>query len=78
MVPLMLEKAREMLEPDPAETLLDLYCGYGLFSHFLAPGYKQVAGIDTEGPSIRSAIANKKFNPASRKARFLSRRISYT
>ena len=76
MVPVMLEKAREMLEPDRDETLLDLYCGYGLFSHFLAPGYKQVVGIDAEGPSIRSAISNKKFNPASKKARFLSRRIT--
>jgi len=76
MVPVMLEKARDMLKPDPAETLLDLYCGYGLFSHFLAPGYKQVVGIDAEGPSIRSAISNKKFNPASKKARFLSRRIT--
>jgi tRNA/tmRNA/rRNA uracil-C5-methylase (TrmA/RlmC/RlmD family) len=76
MVPVMLEKARDILEPDPAETLLDLYCGYGLFSHFLAPGYKQVVGIDAEGPSIRSAISNKKLNPASKKARFLSRRIT--
>ena len=76
MVPVMLEKARDLLEPDPVETLLDLYCGYGLFSHFLAPGYKQVVGIDAEGPSIRSAISNKKFNPASKKARFLSRRIT--
>ena len=76
MVPVMLEKARELLEPDPTETLLDLYCGYGLFSHFLAPGYKQVVGIDAEGPSIRSAISNKKFNPASKKARFLARRIT--
>ena len=33
-------------------------------------------GIDAEGPSIRSAISNKKFNPASKKARFLARRIT--
>jgi len=76
MVPLMLDMARTLLEPDPAETLLDLYCGYGLFSHFLAPGYKRVIGIDAEGPSIRSAIFNKKYNPASKKARFLARRIT--
>jgi tRNA/tmRNA/rRNA uracil-C5-methylase (TrmA/RlmC/RlmD family) len=76
MVPVMLDMARELLEPDPTETLLDLYCGYGLFSHFLAPGYKQVVGIDAEGPAIRAAIFNKKFNPASKKARFLARRIT--
>jgi tRNA/tmRNA/rRNA uracil-C5-methylase (TrmA/RlmC/RlmD family) len=76
MVPIMLEKARELLAPAPDETLLDLYCGYGLFSHFLAPGYKQVTGVDAGGPAIRSAIFNKKFNPASRKARFLARRLT--
>ncbi|MEN8231780.1 MAG: class I SAM-dependent RNA methyltransferase, partial [Thermodesulfobacteriota bacterium] len=76
MVPVMLDMAQTLLEPDPAGTLLDLYCGYGLFSHFLAPGYKQVVGIDAEGPSIRAAISNKKSNPASKKARFLSRRIT--
>jgi len=76
MVPVMLDMARELLAPDPAETLLDLYCGYGLFSHFLAPGYKRVVGIDAEGPSIRSAIFNKKFNPASKNARFLAKRIT--
>jgi len=76
MVPAMLDMAQALLEPDPTGTLLDLYCGYGLFSHFLAPGYKQVVGIDAEGPSIRAAISNKKSNPASKKARFLSRRIT--
>jgi 23S rRNA (uracil1939-C5)-methyltransferase len=68
----MLAKARELLEPKPDKTLLNLYCGYGLFSHFLAPGYKQVLEIDGEGPAIRSAIFNKKFNPASKKALFLA------
>ena len=76
MVPVMLDMAETLLEPNPTETFLDLYCGYGLFSHFLAPGYKQVVGIDAEGPSIRAAISNKKSNPGSKNARFLSRRIT--
>ncbi len=76
MVPVMLEMARELLQPNTFESLLDLYCGYGLFSHFLAPGYEQVLGVDAEGPSIRSAIFNKKYNPASRNTRFLARRIT--
>jgi tRNA/tmRNA/rRNA uracil-C5-methylase (TrmA/RlmC/RlmD family) len=78
MVPVMLDRARALLQPHPAETLLDLYCGYGLFSHFLAPGYKKVVGIDAEGPAIRAAITNKKSNPGSRNARFLARRITAT
>ena len=76
MVPVMLDMARALLQPGPDETLLDLYCGYGLFSHFLAPGYKQTVAIDAEGPAIRAAIFNKKFNPASKNARFLARRIT--
>lgn len=76
MVPKMLETAEEMLAPQADGYLLDLYCGYGLFSHFLAPNYKQVLGIDAVGPSIRAAISNKKFNPSSKNARFLARRIT--
>ncbi len=76
LVPKMLETAKEMLAPQAGQNLLDLYCGYGLFSHYLAPSYKQVLGIDIEGPSIRAAISNKKFNPGSRNARFLARRIT--
>jgi 23S rRNA (uracil1939-C5)-methyltransferase len=72
----MLDMARTLLQPQAAETLLDLYCGYGLFSHFLAPGYKMVVGIDAEGPSIQAAISNKKSNTGSRKTRFLARRIT--
>lgn len=76
MVPKLLAVTKELLAPKSGEYLLDLYCGYGLFSHFLAPGYKQVLGVDVEGPSIRAAIANKRFNPGSGKARFLAHRIT--
>lgn len=76
MVPKMLATAKELLAPQAAEHLLDLYCGYGLFSHYLAPAYKQVLGIDGEGPSIRAAISNKKVNPGSRNTRFLARKIT--
>lgn len=72
----MLEKARELLGPKRNERLVDLYCGYGLFSHFLAKDYRQVTGIDAEGPSIRAAQTNTRLNRASRKSRFLARRIT--
>ncbi|MDH5299123.1 MAG: hypothetical protein OEV91_08900 [Desulfobulbaceae bacterium] len=77
MVGGMLEKALELLAPEGDESLLDLYCGYGLFSHFLAPHFRQVLGIDAEGPSIRAAAANSRLNSAQGgKARFLARRIT--
>jgi tRNA/tmRNA/rRNA uracil-C5-methylase (TrmA/RlmC/RlmD family) len=76
MVPVMLDMIYKLLAPAAGEDLLDLYCGYGLFSHYLAPGYKKVLGIDAEGPSIRSAMHNKKMNPGSNKTRFMARRIT--
>lgn len=76
MVPVMLEMARKLLGPAAGEDLLDLYCGYGLFSHYLAPGYQKVLGIDAEGPSIRSAMHNKKLNPSSGRTRFMALRIT--
>lgn len=76
VVPKMLEKTRELLDPSQNERLVDLYCGYGLFSHFLAPDYQQVTGIDAEGPSIRAAQTNIRLNKTSRKCRFLARRIT--
>jgi tRNA/tmRNA/rRNA uracil-C5-methylase (TrmA/RlmC/RlmD family) len=72
----MLAQTRELLKPDSKEKLVDLYCGYGLFSHFLAHDYRQVIGIDAEGPSIRAAQANSRLNKASRNCRFVARRIT--
>ena len=74
MVEVMLEQARKLLEPDSKQSLLDLYCGYGLFSHYLGRDYRQVLGIDIEGPSIRAATANCRANPG--RTRFIARRIS--
>jgi len=62
MVETMLTRARELLAPAPDQSLLDLYCGYGLFSHYLAPDYRQVLAVDGEGPSIRAAEANSRLN----------------
>ena len=76
MVPVMLDMARELLRPQKQERLIDLYCGYGLFSHFLASHYKQVIGIDAEGPSIRAAAANSSLNKDRDRTKFLARRIT--
>ncbi len=72
----ILEKAKELLEPNRKEKLIDLYCGYGLFSHYLAGDYRQVIGIDSEGPSIRAAQNNCRVNKTCGKSRFLPRRIT--
>ncbi len=57
MIPVMLEEARKMLAPDGTGRLLDLYCGYGLFSHYLGDDYAEIVGVDIEGDSITAAAA---------------------
>jgi tRNA/tmRNA/rRNA uracil-C5-methylase (TrmA/RlmC/RlmD family) len=76
MAPVMLNLARDLLDPAPHESLLDLYCGYGLFSHFLAPGYGQVVGIDAAGASIRAATHNSRLNVGGSHCTFLARPIT--
>jgi tRNA/tmRNA/rRNA uracil-C5-methylase (TrmA/RlmC/RlmD family) len=77
MVETMLARARELLAPAPDQALLDLYCGYGLFSHYLAPAYRQVLAVDGEGPSIRAAEANSRLNQnRGGQTKFLAHRIT--
>jgi tRNA/tmRNA/rRNA uracil-C5-methylase (TrmA/RlmC/RlmD family) len=76
IVPIMLNKVREMLAPARNEKFLDLYCGYGLFSHFLAPEFKQVTAFDFEGKSIQAAKNNYRLNKKrGGKSKFFSSRI---
>ena len=76
IVPLMLQEVHSLLAPEQGERLLDLYCGYGLFSHYLATEYKQVVGVEAEGPSIDAARANKKLNPGGDRVRFRAGQIT--
>jgi tRNA/tmRNA/rRNA uracil-C5-methylase (TrmA/RlmC/RlmD family) len=77
MVPVMLRQARALLRPSPDQQLMDLYCGYGLFSHFLAPDFKQVLGIDAGVDSVRAATANGRFNSKrGGRTKFMAHRIT--
>ncbi len=76
IVPLLLAQARDLLSPDGNETLLDLYCGFGLFTHYLAPFYRSALGVDAEGASIRCAVANSRQNPAAAGKKFVAARIT--
>ncbi len=75
IVPKLLTRVRSLLAPDPSQNLLDLYCGYGLFSHFFAPAYRAVVGVEIEGPSVRSARANLRLNPSPKPVKFVAARI---
>jgi 23S rRNA (uracil1939-C5)-methyltransferase len=49
-IPAMVKTVMEMAEPEGGETALDIYCGTGLFSVFLAERAARVIGIE-ESPS---------------------------
>lgn len=64
MVPAMLAAARDLLSPGGAsEHLLDLYCGYGLFTHYLAASYAHALGVEAAPESIAAARRNARFHP---------------
>lgn len=76
ILPVMLEAAYDLLQPKSQQRLIDLYCGYGLFSHYLASSYHKVVGVEADGEAIKAAIANKKSNPASRNVQFVQGSIT--
>ncbi|MCK9182141.1 MAG: class I SAM-dependent RNA methyltransferase [Fibrobacteraceae bacterium] len=74
-IPNFLSSAAELLKPAPDEALLDLYCGYGLFSFGIGANAKSTLGIEWEGLSIEYAKASAKFLKRMN-ARFLAGSIN--
>lgn len=55
----LVEAVMEKLRQNPARTVVDLYCGVGVFALAAASlGTPQVIGIDLDGPGIRAAAFN--------------------
>ena len=75
IVPGVLKLAGELLQPSGEQRLLDLYCGYGLFSCPLADGFREVIGVDPGTFTIQAAEANRPFFPGKHKLSFLNRGI---
>ena len=48
----------EILPLEPSQTLLDLFCGVGLFSAFLAPRVKKLVGIEVSSAACRDFAVN--------------------
>lgn len=53
---------RTLAEPGTDETVMDLYCGVGLFTLTLAPLYKQVCGIEENHQAVEAARQNARLN----------------
>jgi tRNA/tmRNA/rRNA uracil-C5-methylase (TrmA/RlmC/RlmD family) len=83
MVPLMLKKAGQLLDMKESAhksmRLIDLFCGYGLFTLYLGRYFGEVFGIDSEAPALdraRDSIAHCREFPRSTKVRFTSGQIT--
>jgi tRNA/tmRNA/rRNA uracil-C5-methylase (TrmA/RlmC/RlmD family) len=61
---------RTLLSPVNTETLLDLYCGYGLFALSLAPQVRSVLGAETSHQAVAAAEENAGLQKVSH-ARFV-------
>jgi 23S rRNA (uracil1939-C5)-methyltransferase len=54
----LVEHVLQSLPLEPSNTLLDLYCGVGLFSAFLAPKVKKLVGVEVSPDACRDFTAN--------------------
>jgi tRNA/tmRNA/rRNA uracil-C5-methylase (TrmA/RlmC/RlmD family) len=54
LLPLLLGNVGEALAGEGRERLLDLYCGYGLFTLSLRPRYREIIAVDAAPASIRA------------------------
>jgi len=70
MLPLLLDGARAMLARGEGERLLDLYCGYGLFSLCLRPQYHDIVAVDASTASIRAARSLAVIHPGRARVAF--------
>ena len=59
---LIYEKVRELARLTGRETVLDLYCGIGGISLFLAPAAREVLGIEAVGAAVNDAEKNARLN----------------
>lgn len=76
MLPLLVEKVSKLVAPGPDSRLLDLFSGYGLFSHALFDRVGEIIGVDFEGPAIEAAKDNARRLGYIKKAMFISGRVS--
>jgi hypothetical protein len=64
-----------LLAPLSGHALLDLYCGYGLFSLTVGREASRVLGVDLDGPAIEAARGNAEHHGLADRVRFIAGRI---
>lgn len=75
ILPSFLEHVHGAFEKNPSWRLLDLYCGYGLFTHYLKKLYKETYAFDYDKKTIQSAIDNAQFISPKKRMNFFACRV---
>jgi len=75
MLGTMASAAGGLLESLAGRDLLDLYCGYGLFSLTVGREASRVLGVDLDGPAIEAARGTAAHLGCADRVRFLAGRI---
>jgi hypothetical protein len=75
MVPTLVDVVEALLAPLDGCNLLDLYCGYGLFSLTVGRRAARVVGMDSAGPAIAAAKGNAAYLRRAEKTRFVAGRV---
>jgi predicted RNA methylase len=75
MLTVMTESVRTLLAPLEGCGLLDLYCGYGLFSLTAGRDAARVVGVDLDGPAVEAARANAAYLGCTDRVHFMPGRI---
>ncbi len=70
ILPAFADQLVRLLKPQPADQLLDLYCGYGLWSLLLAPRLQSVWGAEWSADAVRAARANAAYHLPDHPVRF--------
>lgn len=75
MVAAITAAVRALLAPLDGCALLDLYCGYGLFSLTAGREAAHVVGVDLDGPAVEAARANAIHLRCADRTRFIAGRV---
>ncbi|MDD5563077.1 MAG: RsmD family RNA methyltransferase [Thermoanaerobaculaceae bacterium] len=75
MLGTMTAAARALLAPLGGCALLDLYCGYGLFTLTAGREAAEAVGVDLDGPAVAAARANALHLRSADRVRFLAGRV---
>jgi hypothetical protein len=76
MLGVMTASARSLLAPLEDRALLDLYCGYGLFSLTVGRDAAHVLGVDFDGRAVAAARANAAYLRCAQRVRFVAGAIA--